>query len=882
MSDKWRANKAWEDENLRGAWLPLKWTLRVFSSISLAVVLLVLVVLFGISASVPVGLIALAPTWGVYLLTLLGTVAVVGVVPALVVWQMTRGKGALRFVATFVVGLLLCGVGVVLWNAYAWPRLNYHPETGEGLRFFAGFVERNKNITLRRLPGMEMSELEYYGWWPLRVVLMLFVVNMVVATVRRIEFNVKNIGVLTVHTGIVTIALGSIYYHGLKREGDTLLLAGPVDAKTGVPGVGPAQDVFYDNTRVALYVNAGGGWEPKPLSGVPRYNDYNLGAIEATTALDVGLAATGFAKPWEVPSAGKLSVPVASAAGAEDVKLRLVGYAAYAEPQADWVKVEPDDTRGVSAGNSNTPLRIVYVHSDLPDDKGKVHEEPVYPFIVAPKVPVSRVANAAGNVLDVEYTLGAKHGMTDDRWRALSEVVPDGTRHALVVEIPAGDGQAEFRGVFPVDAGSEVTAGGYRLKVSQVSPEPPFPIITEGYKNAQSSVAVVRVTKPDGEKFDRYVYHRFPEINQDLYPDKLNARGMPTRKDADPAIRIYLVECDQLHVYIDEPGLGKTRAIVRQPGGRVRVVGEDEIDAKGADGTSGWIRDVVPKVSLRIGERWDEATRVERPTPVPPEKQDKQAIGTHEKAMLGVEVSVPRKGAASGESVFRRVVWVPFSRYMGLNNGGERTLILPDGRHMQLAFGRLMYQLPGFDVRLVDFKMLAYDNRGAPRDYQSVLRVEPTDGGFEGFDHVTKLNSPLKAPFMWSDERGLLANVGGTVLAGLNPNEFKFSQAGWDQAGWQRTQAQADAGMIPHPYASFTILGVGNNPGIHVIAFGGVLMGLGIPWAFYLKPYLVRREKKRIQREVAAGTFKKPVREAAPVGAGEGAGAGEVQEVGVS
>jgi hypothetical protein len=55
-----------------------------------------------------------------------------------------------------------------------------------------------------------------------------------------------------------------------------------------------------------------------------------------------------------------------------------------------------------------------------------------------------------------------------------------------------------------------------------------------------------------------------------------------------------------------------------------------------------------------------------------------------------------------------------------------------------------------------------------------------------------------------------------------------------------------DQGMLDEPRASFTILGVGNNPGIHIIAFGSVLMSLGIPWAFYLKPYLVRREKRRL------------------------------------
>jgi hypothetical protein len=55
-----------------------------------------------------------------------------------------------------------------------------------------------------------------------------------------------------------------------------------------------------------------------------------------------------------------------------------------------------------------------------------------------------------------------------------------------------------------------------------------------------------------------------------------------------------------------------------------------------------------------------------------------------------------------------------------------------------------------------------------------------------------------------------------------------------------------DEGLLDKPRVSFTILGVGNNPGIHVIAFGSILISLGIPWAFYFKPYLVRKEKQRL------------------------------------
>ncbi|MEO1535114.1 MAG: hypothetical protein AAFS11_06090, partial [Planctomycetota bacterium] len=155
---------------------------------------------------------------------------------------------------------------------------------------------------------------------------------------------------------------------------------------------------------------------------------------------------------------------------------------------------------------------------------------------------------------------------------------------------------------------------------------------------------------------------------------------------------------------------------------------------------------------------------------------------------------------------------------------------------------------------LIDFEMIAYDHRGAPRDYQSLVRVEPASAQpalAESYDHITKLNAPLKAPFLWSDSRGVVSNVAGELISHLSPNQFKFSQAGWDRSGWEETQAQVDAGVLDRPTVRFTILGVGNNPGIHVIAFGGILMGVGIPWAFYVKPWLVKRKKKQIQAQLA-------------------------------
>ena len=95
-------------------------------------------------------------------------------------------------------------------------------------------------------------------------------------------------------------------------------------------------------------------------------------------------------------------------------------------------------------------------------------------------------------------------------------------------------------------------------------------------------------------------------------------------------------------------------------------------------------------------------------------------------------------------------------------------------------------------------------------------------------------------------------NWAGRFWSLIIPNQYKFAQAGWDAAGWRESKALVEAGKATQPFARFTILGVGNNPGIYVIAAGAIMMSVGIPWAFYVKPAILRYRKKKIQRELAA------------------------------
>lgn len=856
MSQKWIRSKAWDDRHLTGALLPVKFLARLFSSVYFGVGLLVLVACYGILASVPIGLIALAPTWLVYALSLVVTVVVLAGVP---VWFGAKllPRSVTRFVIGLLAGLALAVGAVMIWRATVWPALRFDPVTGSGFRVFGEFVDANKATQFRRLSMMEMSELEFYSWWPLRVILILFVANMVFATLRRIEFGLPYIGVITVHSGIVTIALGSVYYAAKKQEGDVFLTAGAMGAD-GAPGERPGvpETGFYDNTRTALWVQQPGksaevGWQMRPLRGVPRYHDYNLNVLGVKSLPPIMSSVLG-------ADGGVLSIEAAPAHGGpsavdDDIAFRVVGYTPFAELVTRMLRVGEIDAAQIG---SPTPMsvRTVEAYLRLPAIAGEPETgDPSRPrkvWKLMPESPARRVdvLSVEGQaLLGVEYT----RGMSDRRWRDLGVPLPRGAQHALIVRHPASG----LEEVYPVRRGSRITVGdtGYSLTVEQIAAEPPFPIVTRGYQGATSSVAVVRVKPPgDGKEFERWVYHRFPEINQDL-TDGGMSRGGPN-----PAIEIALVDASIIQIYFDEStveGKPVVRALVRVPGGSATITPSV---AAGGEVT------VSEGFSLKLAEGYDDAVRVEFPVAMPESQRDPKMIGNHQKASVAVEVT-----ATVGGKPWKTVQWTPFGQYLDVTGGQNTRMVnLPDGRSVRIAFGRVRHEFwPPMAIGLVDFKMTPYPHSQTPRDYSSELLVSSRWGGEVRQERRrTSLNEPLlvRTPFQRRD--GLppvvsqVVNAIGWAFDKIAPNQYKFSQAGWDQEGWTQSQAATDRGELKRPFARYTILGVGNNPGIYIIAAGAVMMCVGIPWAFYIKPLMMQRRKRKIQRQLAEGTYVRPGR----------------------
>src|ERR1700722_2256214 len=105
----------------------------------------------------------------------------------------------------------------------------------------------------------EMTPLEFFNAWPLKTLMVLLCLNLVTVTLNRIPLTPPRYGVWCIHSGIITLILGTSLYYHLKVEGKTLI---PLSHMV---------NVFYDSGERALYARVLKGelYGMHPLPSLP-------------------------------------------------------------------------------------------------------------------------------------------------------------------------------------------------------------------------------------------------------------------------------------------------------------------------------------------------------------------------------------------------------------------------------------------------------------------------------------------------------------------------------------------------------------------------------------------------------------------------------------
>ena len=753
---------------------PLRWITRAFSSITLAVIFLCIVMLYGVAASVPVFFLFLASAYGGILLGSFG----VALVLASGVIRSSRLPWILRALAVLA---LLSFAGAISYICCQWAY-----EWALTISFFA----ENRGTVLYRLPFFEMTEIEFYAWWPLRVVLILFVFNMAWATIRRIEFKFMNLGVLTVHTGIILLAIGSVVYGQFKVEGNMVLFR--PDRQ------GRFHSTFYDATTPAIYLTLNDRQTSVPLDQLPRYNDYTPDQFNLPL------------NDW--PN-------VATLLG-DKTRVTLTGFYAYGQLAPRWI--DAGEGHHHNAEDDAAPG-----HPGVELTLGN-HDEPMsgQSVTLIAHAPAQRVLEAP------TFALEFLDAPSEERLADLQ--TPLVAEHVLIVDIP----QADYRETFAIEPGQTLSLGdtGYHLDIKDTGPYG-LPFVTPGYRGATDTRALIHVEGP-GKSFNRMAMHRYPERTQDFVPDPddPNVGPMGRRRDPDPAIKLTYLDNTkaQYHLIKDPQTPSGLRMIFRLPGRP--AIGVPLRDTKFPIPSSSHAPGITQTFWLHLTGWMDHAVQVTEPKSTPRPQRDPRDEGTYLHALLPVVIEHDQEDGTT----WRQTHFLQFMQYPHLPDEQVQPAVVdvPGLGQLTLAFSRQSHELP-FAIALERFEMQPYPGSKIPRDFVADLRIADLDPNGQLSQQPQRLSARLNNPITYHAPTGPWGF-----------RKMKISQIGWDPGspGDPNRDRVNEAGLFTNQQR-YTVLGISNNVAINLIALGAIFIIVGIPWAFYVKPALLQRQKRKLQRQ---------------------------------
>jgi hypothetical protein len=728
-------------------------------------------------------------------------------------------------------------------------------------------MENWQQYHVRQWRGLEMTEFEWFHWWPFDVLIGLICAAIITATLRRIPFKPVNFGVWMIHTGLIILAIGSFYYFGTKVEGDapvvrravsinvpgaeqTMLVALPGSSTTirteddnwtfDVFAIDPnweilsgedrgtraykvsvrvqnksgtfirellagypqyTEDLLFDpgahqpmqrakkvlNTALvdtsldlglqpypqthfhlmnsrALYLREAGSstWSQRPISGLPRYNDY----VQSTEDIWIG-AGSATLRPDPIDLALSASDVADPLAGTE---IRVNGYLRYAIEQP----------RNMPGGDTLDPIVSLLVQGG--DD---VVEQQLRAFDPGANTAAGgRVRFAWAN------TPAAREALENAEPPRLSITVP-ATGAVGTIEISAVSHVTPDLPYTPIEG----TNLAYRVHRH----EDALPLSAD----ETVAVAIVELRSPE-RTFVRWVFEE-PGRNLDFdTADDGSMSGEPAEKDtsvefayrpgATDATLVAGPGDDQLSLV--QSGVDGVRVTPLARGGSFLVAGGTSV--------------TVQRYAARTIE-------VIKPTVVPPAQRNRNADLTGRFTMI--RVSIPGLGEhwlQQQQYVFDRPDEVLF-RYP------QNPLVLrrDNAPDLEVVFARAREELPA-PVMLDDFKVLEHvggfvGSTTSIRDWVSEVRFREDEG--------------------WSDAASVQVNA-------PKANEgFWFFQAQWDPPEPQRRYAGLN----------YTVLGVGNRNGVNIQLAGCCLSVVGMLYAFYVKPIIRRRQRQSVYAAAARG-----------------------------
>lgn len=730
---------------------------------------------------------------------------------------------------------------------------------------------------VRQHPLIELTEFQWFHWWPFNVLVGLFTTNMIVATIRRVPLKPAYYGVWMVHTGIVLLMAGSYYYFTTKIEGDAPVFRRQV--RIEVPGsTTSASLVCLPNNQTTVQAGAD-RWQfaiQSTNSDWPILSDEHKGenayaANVLVTAPDgqqfIRQLLADYPQYTEdiIPGQGRAIKTTGRKLLREDLKLSL----AY-EPQEHFHVMDTWSLFVRRLGESEWRERRIHGlprYNDRIATREQVFLDAHYTPPIRPidlTVPPPPGGDALGDS-SVHITGYLRYANLQQRWRDGGErlnpvlrvsVLPENARsetHELValdrLRRESEGGMIEFQWFdefaqvadLPADSRAllrfEVPQADRKLSVALskenvVGSNGPFTPLegTEFSYRVVSvqdglvlpstgrtvSVAMVDIQTPEGQ-FTRMVADQ-AEMTRDMHGevDPHMPQGR-TPQQSDPRILTFYQPSTAPIVFAAYPrGL---HLVVNGPAGRVL----------GRDVRIGESVEVVPGLLVRADGLMTHAVAEVKPFVVPPHARQRDAKETF--AMIRLEV---------GAGDRRETKWVQFNQYAlpdaSYAYGGRFAyqpahFHMPDGTVAEIIFSRERAQLPA---------PIALDH----------FELDTHIGGYSG--QVSTIRN-------YVSHLRFLADAGWTDPAPIRVNSpAEFGGYWYFQSMWDKPPGNNPTGGM-----NYTGLGVGNRNGVYIQLLGCCLAVIGMIHAFYVRPILKRRMAERTR--AASGATEMMERVSSPV-----------------
>lgn len=726
-------------------------------------------------------------------------------------------------------------------------------------------------IVLRQHPFFDMTEMEWFHWWPFDLMIILLCINMATVTIMQIPLKLINAGVWTIHVGIITLCLGSMYYFGTKLEGDV-----PIYRRRAMIEIPGKSELIPMIIRPGNHVTAEGDDGTYHFAVSQIFPDWTIASGD-----DTGKQAY---MAW---------IDVDSPSGKYTRQL-LAGYPQYTED------ILPDRTRakktlGRQLVNDTITMKLdyepqtefflmdtasIYVRRS---DEQPWSERPVYNIphfndhissrddvMTAPDqdpVPLRPISldalprdddtTDALTGYDVRVTAYLRYARMGKRWiNEASELNP-------VVGLSLTTGSArndiELSAFDPASntAGSGILSFKWVESIKEVErlAESPTDKIIFTVPGTNIELAVP-FTAPNAEFVSipgtnfaykiKNVIHDLTVPNGPRAGQQMSVALVDIRTPNGILSRFVASEHDATRDIVAQGEMGDPSPVIDArliPGNTSRIM-----LIAGPNNVGNWLlinngsvidkrkivvnepTPVTQNINLTINYLYSHALDAGKPMIVPVNQREKGAKEFFSKVRL--EIS---KGDWS------KSVWLPFSKYALPNDqyAIPRRIIfhpidvsLDDGSTVQLLYSRQRHPLPT-PIALETFDLATHQGgyTGSTitvRDFISQLRFKTDDG--------------------WSDTMQMSSNNPATH------GGFWYFQSQWDPPG------QGYGGM------NYTGVGVGNRNGVYIQLGGTCIAVSGMLFAFYIKPVIRRKSQEKGRQRKQEQESETSVNQNEPVG----------------